>query len=88
MKNKHPLTFAATSSSINLPEGRMLNVNVKHVNVKQGENDPAKKTPVEPKRPYNKIVNWQEGCPDCGSILQSYASYRQHVSYRCKSRPN
>ena len=65
-----------SASSVNLPEGRTLNVNVKW-----GENDPAKKPPVEPKRPYNKIVNWQEGCPNCGSILQSKASYRQHVSY-------
>ena len=71
-----------SASSVNLPEGRTLKVNVK-----QGENDPAKKPPVKPKKPYNKIVNWQEGCPNCGSIMKSYDSYRQHVSYRCKNKP-
>ena len=64
-------TAVPTASSINLPEGRTLNVNVK-----QGENDPAKKPPVEPKRGYYKIVNWEEGCPYCDSIPQSYDSYR------------
>ena len=72
-----------TASSVTLPEGRTLNVNVK-----RGENDPAKKTPVEPKRRYNKIDNWKEGCPYCGKILLSYNSYRQHVSYRCNNKPN
>ena len=65
-----------TASSVTLPEGSTLNVNVK-----RGENDPAKKPPVEPKRRYNKIDNWEEGCPYCGKILFSYNSYRQHVSY-------
>ena len=72
-----------TASSINLPEGRTLNVNVN-----QGENDPAKKVPEDPKRGYNKIVNWEEGCPYCDAIPKSYDSYRQHVSYRCENRPN
>ena len=73
-----------TASSINLSEGRTLNINVNW-----GENDPAKKTPpVKPKKPYNKIVNWWEGCPYCDAIPKSYDSYRQHVSYRCKNRPN
>ena len=40
-----------TASSINLPEGRTLNINVN-----QGENDPAKKVPVEPKRRYIKLT--------------------------------
>ena len=73
-----------TASSINLSEGRTLNVNVS-----SGENDPAKKPPpANPKKKYNKIVNWWEGCPYCDDIPKSYNSYRQHVSYRCKNRPN
>ena len=71
-----------TASSINLPEGRTLNINVN-----RGENDPAKKVPVEPKRSYIK-KNWEEGCPYCGKILLSYNSYRQHVSYQCNNKPN
>ena len=72
-----------TTSSVTLPEGSTLKVNVK-----RGENDPAKKTPVEPKRSYNKIDNWEEGCPYCGKILPSYNLYRQDVSYRCDNKPN
>ena len=73
-----------TASSIDLSEGRTLNVNVNW-----GENDPAKKPPpVKPKKAYNEIVNWWEGCPYCDAIPKSYDSYRQHVSYRCKNRPN
>ena len=72
-----------SASSISLTEGRTLNINVK-----QGENDPAKKLPVEPKRGYNKIDNWEEGCPYCDKKPLTYNSYRQHVSYRCPNRPN
>ena len=73
-----------TASSINLSEGRTLNVNVNW-----GDNDPAKKPPpVNPKKKYNKIVNWQDGCPYCDFITKSYDSYRQHISYRCKNKPN
>ena len=64
------------ASSINLSEGRTINVDVN-----QGENDPAKKTPDRSQRGYNKIVNWWEGCPYCDTIPKSYDSYRQHVSY-------
>ena len=71
-----------TASSINLPAGRTLNINVNW-----GENDPAKKVPVEPKRRYIK-KNWEEGCPYFGKILLSYNSYRQHVSYHCNNKPN
>ena len=53
-----------------------------NINVNWGENDPAKKPPpVKPKKAYNKIVNWWEGCPYCDAIPKSYDSYRQHVSY-------
>jgi hypothetical protein len=34
--------------------------------VKTGENDLHNKTPVEPKRGYNKIKGWKEGCTYCG----------------------
>ena len=43
--------------------------------MKAGENDPSKKPSVEPKRPYNKIVNWQEGCPNCGK----YYNHMTHI---------
>ena len=77
-------THVAPLSSINLSEGRTLNVNVS-----SGENDPAKKPPpVNPKKKYNKIVNWQDGCLYCDFITKSYDSYRQHISYRCKNKPN
>ena len=72
------------ASSINLSEGRAVNVNVNW-----GENDPAKKPPpVNPPKKYNKIVNWQDGCPYCDFITKSYDSYRQHISYRCKNKPS
>ena len=45
-------THVAPASTINLSDGRTLNVNVN-----RGENDPAKKPLIEPKRGYNKIVN-------------------------------
>ena len=72
------------ASSINLSgEGAL------KANVNWGENDPAKKPPpVQPKKKYNKIVNWQDGCPYCDFITKSYDSYRQHISYRCKNKPN
>ena len=76
-------THVAPASTINLSDGRTLNVNVN-----RGENDPAKKPLIEPKRGYNKIVNWWEGCPYCDTIPKSYDSYRQHVSYQCDNRPN
>ena len=55
--------------------------------VKAGENNPSKKPAEEPKRPYNKIEDYKE-CPYCGAKPKSYDSYRQHISYRCKKKPN
>ena len=55
--------------------------------VKAGENNPSKKPAEEPKRPYNKIEDYKE-CPYCGAKPKSYDSYRQHISYRCKSKAN
>ena len=33
-----------------------------------------KKTPVEPKRGYNKIDHWQEGCPYCDKKPLTYTA--------------
>ena len=56
------------ASSINLSGGGTLKVNVNW-----GENDPAKKPPpVKPKKQYNKLDNWQDGCPYCDFITDSY----------------
>ena len=55
--------------------------------VKAGENNPSKKPAEDPKRPYNKIEDHKE-CPYCGTKPKSYDSYRQHISYRFKKKPN
>ena len=56
--------------------------------VKEGENNPRKE-----KRPYNKILNWEnygreKGCPYCKAKPKSNASYRNHLSYICKNNPS
>ena len=32
------------------------------------------------KREYNKIWNWQEGCPNCDAKPSSYPAFRKHLS--------
>ena len=54
--------------------------------VVSGENDPSKKTPVE-KRPYNKIWNWEAGCPDCGKTSKSKEAFRKHRSDKGRCKP-
>ena len=56
-----------TASSINLPEGRTLNINVNW-----GENDPAKKVPVEPKRRYIKKTGRK--------VALTLAKYYSHIT--------
>ena len=56
--------------------------------VKEGENNPRRE-----KRPYNKILNWEnygreKGCPYCNAKPKSNASYRNHLSYICKNNPS
>ena len=51
------------------------------ITVKEGENNPRQE-----KRPYNKILNWEnygreKGCPYCTAKPKSNASYRNHLSY-------
>ena len=75
--------FLATGTKQKVPVGKAVSFTVK-----AGVNDPSKKPPVGPKKKYNKIEDWEEGCPYCGKILLSYNSYRQHVSYRCDNKPN
>ena len=57
-----------TASSINLPEGRTLNINVN-----RGENDPAKKVPVEPKRRYIKKKTGRK-------VALTVAKYYSHIT--------
>ena len=47
-----------------------------------GENNPAKK-PVVEKRAYNKILNWQDGCPKCEAKPSSYDAFKKHLSRGC-----
>ena len=37
------------------------------------------------KREYNKIWNWQEGCPNCDAKPSSYDAFRKHLSRGCGS---
>ena len=75
--------FLATRTKQKVPVNKTVSFTVK-----AGENDPSKKSSVEPTRPYNKIEDWKKGCPYCGDKQKSYDSYRQHISYRCKKKPN
>ena len=88
-KNNRTLTKPVASGSatpspspappFTLPSGITLKV-------VSGENDPSKKTPVE-KRPYNKIWNWEAGCPDCGKTSKSKEAFRKHRSDKERCKP-
>ena len=46
---------------------------------------PSKIPAAEPKRQYNKVPNWEEGCPYCAKKLGSYDTHRHHIR-QCKSK--
>ena len=72
---------APLPSVIALSDGKQVSFQVKI-----GENDPSKKPPVD-KRPYNKIWNWEAGCPDCDKKPKTYRAFQKHKE-RCKGKPN
>ena len=82
----YPLTYM-DNNAVNFVDGITLS-HGKEISLKvvSGENDPSKKPPVE-KRPYNKIWNWQAGCPDCGKTPKSKEAFRKHRSDKERCKP-